>query len=159
MATGYGSLGRKAAKTASGAVISGFNWGSVGENLTSAAVAGTALAGISGASNAIGKSMDKSKFADVISYAKQKHPELRNVQDKQLNEWMKAFYALSPNIATNRELGASMLQMAKNYGGNIDMATAKMIAEAGAKSGGSNHGETVLNFMSGGRSYGNSSGK
>lgn len=138
----YGDLGKVAV-----------SWGNIGDTMLGAAGAGVALAGVSHGEKFIGKMMDKSKFADVISYAKQKHPELRNTPDKQMNEWMKAFYSLAPSISTNKELGASMLLMAKNYGGHIDMATAKLIAETGHKSGnGSGHGEAMINFMATGRS-------
>ncbi len=151
VAVGYGrraAVGARKAKRAASAFASS----DIGSNLITAVGAGTLLGGISSVEKYLSKKVDHSKFANVISYAKQKHPELRNTQDKQMEEWMKAFYALAPSISTNKELGSSMLLMAKNYGGNIDMATAKMIADAGAKSGGSGHGEAMISFMTSGRS-------
>ncbi len=65
---------------------------------------------------------------------------------------MEAFYTLAPKISVNKELGASMLATTNDYGGSVDLATAKLISEIGSKSE-ARHGshEDMLAFISGGK--------
>ncbi len=82
---------------------------------------------------------NRKKFDSVISYAKRKNPELRHARTSDMEHWMGAFNTLSPNIATDKALGASMLNTVHSYGGNLDLATAKLIADIGDKSGSKNN--------------------
>lgn len=95
--------------------------------------AAVALKGVDSLIDTIHSGIQKRKLNNVITYAKKKHPELRKVPHQDMKEWMNAFYTLSPGIATNKELGASMLSTVHSYGGNIDLATAKLIADTGEK--------------------------
>lgn len=114
--------------------------------------AAVALKGINAFIDTVSNKMDKRKFNGVIDYAKNKHPELKKVPQQDMKEWMNSFYTLSPSIATNKELGASMLSTVHDYGGNIDMATAKIIAETGNKAGAKHNESELLNYISTGRS-------
>jgi len=67
--------------------------------------------------------------------------------------WMDAFHTLSPSIATNKELGSTMLMTAHDYGGNIDMATAKMISDTGSKAGGRSNKDEILSFVNAGKTF------
>lgn len=115
------------------------------------AAAALALKGINYIGNKISDARDKQKFHEVIGYADKKHPELKRVPYQQKLDWMDAFHTLSPKAATNKELGSSMLLTANEYGGNIDLATAKMIGSinSSGKSGGH---DDLMSFISGGRS-------
>jgi len=95
--------------------------------------AAVALKGVDSLIDTIHSGVQKRKLNSVIDYAKKKHPELKKVPHQDMKEWMNAFYTLSPGIATNKELGASMLSTVHSYGGNIDLATAKLIADTGEK--------------------------
>ena len=107
--------------------------GAVAENALGAIAVASALKGISAATDYVKERTDKKRFNNVINYAKKKHPELRDVPHDKLMQQMNAFYTLSPKIAVNKELGASMLVTTNDYGGNIDLATAKLISEIGEK--------------------------
>ena len=89
----------------------------------------------------IREALDKRKYNKVISYAQKKHPELKQVPKEQLAYWMDAFHTLAPKMATNKELASTMLVTAHNYGNNIDLATAKLIADTGEKAS-KQHGST-----------------
>lgn len=93
--------------------------------------AGAALKGIDKLYDEGFKVKDKRGFADTISYAVKENPELKKVPPEKLNDWMHAFYTLSPKMAKNKVLASTMLTTTHNYGGNIDLATAKTIAETG----------------------------
>ncbi len=110
-------------------------------------VTAAALKGVNMLANAIDDKMNKRKFNGVIDYAKKKHPELRKVPHDEMKNWMGAFYTLSPKMATNKELGATMLSTVHDYGGNIDLATAKLISETGEKRSKQNTGMDVLEFL------------
>ena len=112
-----------------------------------------ALKAITGTSDYFQSKQEERKFGKVIEFAKGKHPELGKVPQKKMMDWMDAFHTLAPKMAVNNELGSSMLLTAHDYGGNIDMATAKLIAETGSKSGSQGHREEVLGFISGGKSF------
>jgi len=86
------------------------------------------------ATDAIRDMYDRHKYSETINYAQKKHPELKRVPKEQLVGWMDAFHTLSPRLAKNKELASSMLVTTHNYGNNIDLATAKLIADAGEKS-------------------------
>jgi hypothetical protein len=112
-----------------------------------------ALKGISAATDYFHKKKDRNRFNNVITYAKKKHPELRDVPHDRLMNQMNAFYTLAPSVATNKELGSSMLVTTNDYGGNVDLATAKLIADIGSKSEGqAKKQEEILSFVSSGRS-------
>jgi len=112
-----------------------------------------ALKGISAATNYFNEKADKNKFNEVISYAKKKHPELRDVPHEKLMSQMSAFYTLAPKAATNKELGSSMLVTTNDYGGNVDLATAKLISDIGSKSENiGNKTDEVLGFITTGKS-------
>lgn len=69
-----------------------------------------------------------------IGFAKTLHPELKKVAPDTLHTWMKSIQALSPQMAKDPGLSASALQTVHRYGGNIDLATAKVMSEIGDKS-------------------------
>ena len=119
-----------------------------------ASLVGTAVAlkGIDAFVDTISNKMETRKFNGVIDYAKKKHPELRKVPHSDLKQWMGAFHTLSPKLSVNKELGSTMLATVHDYGGNIDLATAKMIADTGSKIGGKSQSE-VLGYLSAGNSY------
>ncbi len=126
----------------------------VGSQVLGAVAVGAALKGISAATEYVQEKTDRSRFNNVINYAKNKHPELRDVPKDKLMQQMNAFYTLAPKIATNKELGASMLVTTNDYGGNIDLATAKLISEIGAKSRdgkGVGKNDEVLAFVGAGK--------
>jgi len=110
-------------------------------------VTAAALKGVNSLADSISDKMNRRKFNGVISYAKQKHPELRKVPNDKMNNWMGAFYTLSPKMAVNKELGASMLATVHDYGGSIDLATAKLISETGEKRSKQKNGTEVLEFL------------
>lgn len=109
--------------------------------------AAVAIKGINSFTDAIKGKLEKRKLNGVIDYAKKKHPELRKVPNNDMHEWMGAFYTLSPKIATNKELGASMLSTVHSYGGNIDLATAKLISEVGEKTSRQHNDSDVFQYM------------
>ncbi len=113
--------------------------------------AAVALEGISAATSAISEFKDKRKFNNVIDYAKKAHPELRDVPQSKLLQQMNAFYTLAPSVSTNKELGASMLATTNDYGGSVDLATAKLISDIGGKQKGG-HRDAVLAAIGTGRS-------
>ena len=76
-----------------------------------------------------GEKFFKVKIPSYIRYAKKKHPELGDVSDQQLKLWVEAIYTLSPRMAQSKELVADALYQIYQYGGNIDLATAKIIAD------------------------------
>jgi len=82
--------------------------------------------------------MFKVKLNGIIKYAKRKHPELGQVSDSKLKAWAGAVYTLSPKMAGSKELMADAIYQIHQYGGNVDLATAKIIAEInkGSKSDG-----------------------
>lgn len=118
-----------------------------------ASLVGTAIAlkGIDAFIDTINDKMETKKFNGVIDYAKKKHPELRKVPHEDLKQWMGAFYTLSPKLSVNKELGSTMLATVHDYGGNIDLATAKMIADTGSKVGSKSQSE-VIGYLSAGSS-------
>jgi hypothetical protein len=122
---------------------------SVGEAVVPIVGAAVALKGINSFINSVGDRMERRKFNGVIDYAKKKHPELRRVPHEDMKNWMAAFHTLSPKIAVNKELGASMLSTVHSYGGNIDLATAKLIAETGEKSRKQSSGDSqeILSYI------------
>lgn len=69
-----------------------------------------------------------------ISFARQSKPELKNVDPNVLQEWMESIHALAPSMAKDKGLSATALQTVHRYGGNIDLATAKILSEIGEKS-------------------------
>lgn len=136
-------------KEAAGDIISS----GVKDSVLSGVAIAAALKGISAATDYFHEKTDKHKFNNVINYAKNKHPELRDVPHEKLMHQMNAFYTLSPKIAVNKELGASMLVTTNDYGGNIDLATAKLISEIGEKaSKQKKNKEEILSFVSTGSS-------
>jgi hypothetical protein len=93
---------------------------------------GLATGGVMLADKAIdlaGKQMFKTKIPSYVRYAIKKHPELKEVGEKTLKKWLLALYTLSPKIADNEELAADALYQIYQYGGNFDLATAKMLAD------------------------------
>lgn len=77
---------------------------------------------------------DKKKFDKTIAYAKSENPELKKVPDSKLKSWMNSFYTLSHHLTNDKGIATSMLSTVNNYGGDIDLATAKLIAETGHRS-------------------------
>jgi len=75
------------------------------------------------------------------------------VPHEKLMQQMSAFYTLAPKASINKELGSSMLATTNDYGGNVDLATAKLISEIGDKSGRQGNGkkEEILSFVTTGR--------
>lgn len=122
-------------------------WRDIGEAVVPIVGAAVALKGLNSFINAIDDRVEKNKFNKVISYAKSKHPELRKVPHQDMKNWMGAFYTLSPKIAVNKELGSTMLSTVHDYGGNIDLATAKLIAETGEKTSKQNGGTDMLAYI------------
>ena len=118
-----------------------------------ASLVGTAIAlkGIDAFVDTISSKMETRKFNGVIDYAKKKHPELKKVPHADLKQWMGAFHTLSPKLSVNKELGSTMLATVHDYGGNIDLATAKMIADTGNKVGSKSQSE-VIGYLSAGSS-------
>jgi hypothetical protein len=126
--------------------------GNIGEQIIGAAAVGAALKGISAATDYINERTDRKRFNNVITYAKKRHPELRDVPHDRMMQQMNAFYALAPSVATNKELGSSMLVTTNDYGGNVDLATAKLIADIGHSSGKKeSKNDEVLAFITAGR--------
>lgn len=126
--------------------------GDVGRAMGPIVVASMALKGIDSISDAIHDKIQTRKFNGVIDYAKKKHPELRKVPQADLKNWMGAFHTLSPKMSVNNELGSTMLATVHDYGGNIDLATAKLIAETGEKRSKQNSGTDVLGYIGAGSS-------
>jgi len=93
-----------------------------------------AIKGVDKLSKKYDEYSDKKKFSGIISHAKKENPELRRVPTKKLHSWMNTFYSLAPHIAKDEGLATSMLTTVHNYGGDVDLATAKMISEIGHKS-------------------------
>jgi len=73
--------------------------------------------------------MFKIRLNSIVKYAKRKHPELGEVSDSKLKAWAGAVYTLSPRMADNKELMADAIYQIHQYGGNVDLATAKIIAD------------------------------
>jgi len=115
--------------------------------------AALAVKGITGLTDKFTDLKEKNKFNGVIQFAKQKHPELKSVPQDKMMGWMDAFHTLSPKISVNKELGSTMLMTAHDYGGNIDMATAKMIADTGSNSGAQGHKDDVISYLKAGQSF------
>jgi len=93
---------------------------------------GIATTGVLLADKAIdlaGAQMYKAKIPTIMRYAIKKHPELQDVGESKLKQWLMALYTLSPKIASNQELAADALYQIYQYGGNFDLATAKIIAD------------------------------
>ena len=76
---------------------------------------------------------DKKGFQKTIDHAKKHNPELRKVPNEKMMTWMDSFYTLSKEMTKDKGLASSMLSTVHNYGGDLDLATAKMIAETGNK--------------------------
>lgn len=76
---------------------------------------------------------DKKKFPGIIRHARSENPELRKVPEKKLKSWMNTFHSLAPNMAKDEGMATSMLTTVHNYGGDVDLATAKIISEIGHK--------------------------
>ena len=99
-------------------------------SLTGAAAAtGLAIAGVDKGLDYMGEKIFDAKIPNLIRYSKRKHPELASVSDSKLTHWVKALYTLSPKYASDPELTADALNQIHQYGGNIDLATAKMMAD------------------------------
>ena len=99
-------------------------------HLTGAAAAtGLAIAGVDKGLDYMGDKFFEAKIPNLIRYAKKKHPDLSSVGDAKLKHWVKALYTLSPKYASDPELAADALYQIHQYGGNIDLATAKMMAD------------------------------
>jgi hypothetical protein len=97
---------------------------------------------------------DSSQYSSTIRYAKKKHPELKQVPEEQLTAWLDAYHTLSPRLASNKELASSMLVTTHNYGGNIDLATAKLIADAGDKANRqSNNSNEIVQIIGAGSNF------
>jgi UTP:GlnB (protein PII) uridylyltransferase len=79
--------------------------------------------------NLAGEQMFKAKTSSYIRYAIKKHPELKEVGESTLKKWLLALYTLSPKLANNEELAADALYQIYKYGGNFDLATAKMLSD------------------------------
>lgn len=126
-------------KTASGRVI-----GTLKDPIVGAVAASLALEGIGAVTDKISEFADKRKFHKVIDYAKKKHPELRNIPRETMMDQMDAFYALAPRAAVNKELGSSMLATTNDYGGNVDLATAKLLSDIGRSSNSGGSREAIL---------------
>ena len=73
--------------------------------------------------------MFKVKLGSIVKYAKRKHPELGKVSDSKLKAWAGAVYTLSPRMSNSKELMADAIYQIYQYGGNVDLATAKIIAD------------------------------
>jgi hypothetical protein len=93
-----------------------------------------ALKGADQLSRKFGEYRDKRDFPGIVDHAKQTNPELKKVPTEKLHSWMNSFYKLAPHLAKDKGLATSMLSTVHNYGGDIDLATAKIIAEIGHKS-------------------------
>ena len=133
-------------------VENGLMHSDLGKTIVGTVAAATALKGIGAATQYTGEKLDRRKFNKVIDYAKKRHPELRSVPHDRMMNQMNAFYALAPRVSTNKELGASMLLTTNDYGGNVDLATAKMISEIGDKSHKQdNSTNDVISFINTGR--------
>jgi hypothetical protein len=110
---------------------------------TAGTIGGTAL-GVAAADEllkSMGEQFYKVKIPGYIRYAKQKHPELKEVGENQLKMWVEAIYTIAPNFARNKELMADALYQIYQYGGNIDLATAKMLADVNKGAGSSGRGK------------------
>jgi len=133
----------------------------VAEGVLGGVAMAAALKGISAATDYFNRKTDRNKFNSVINYAKKRHPELRDIPHEKLVHQMGAFYTLAPKVAINKELGTSMLVTTNDYGGNIDLATAKLISEIGSKSseqGGGNRDE-IIGFVQAGKKLADVKGK
>jgi hypothetical protein len=93
-----------------------------------------ALKGVDELSKKFKEYSHKRKFPKIIDYAKQSNPELKKVPSEKLHAWMNSFYRLAPHLTKDKGLATSMLSTVHNYGGNLDLATAKIIAEMGHRS-------------------------
>ncbi len=134
--------------------------GEVGKQVLGAVAIGAALKGIGAATDYVNEKTDRRRFNNVINYAKKRHPELRDVPHDRMMQQMNAFYALAPRVAINKELGTSMLVTTNDYGGNVDLATAKLIADIGAKTESpSKRQEEVLAFIGAGSSLSKTKGR
>lgn len=74
------------------------------------------------------------ELQDNVAFARQSKPELKKVDLSVLNEWIESIYSLAPSMAKDKGLSATALQTVQRYGGNIDLATAKILSEIGDKS-------------------------
>ncbi len=109
-----------------------------------------ALKGVAAATDYLHEKSDRKKFAGIINYAKKEHPELKKVPHDKLVAQMNSFYTLAPRAATDHELGASMLATTNDYGGTVDLSTAKLVTDLNGRSGGQGSGDEILNFIGAG---------
>ena len=145
------SAGKAARKGFLGRVFSGFMRGKgarntakegfldrvFNQNVRDSVLAGVGIAaglkGISAGLDYLHERKAESHFDDTIEHAIKQHPELKSIPRRELKEQLRTFYTLAPHIATDKKLGTSMLYTVNSYGGNIDLATAKLLAEIGEK--------------------------
>ncbi len=111
-----------------------------------------ALKGVAAATDYLQEKSDKNKFAGVIDYAKRSHPELKKVPHNKLVAQMNSFYTLAPQAAVDKELGSSMLATTNDYGGTVDLATAKLVSDINGRSSGRGSTEEILGFVNAGSS-------
>jgi hypothetical protein len=93
---------------------------------------GLATGGVMLADKIVGaasEQMYKAKIPSLRRYAIKKHPELKEVGEKKLERWFLALFSLAPKIANDQELAADSLYQIYQYGGNFDMATAKILSD------------------------------
>lgn len=121
----------------------------IAEPVAGATAFALALKGVAAATDYLHEKSDKKKFGGVISYAQKVHPELKKVPHDKMMMQMNSFYTLAPRVAVDKELGASMLATTNDYGGTVDLSTAKLVSDIGGRSSGGKQ-EEVLNFISAG---------
>jgi len=100
---------------------------------TGVVVGAAGLKALDSLTDTVSDVIDRRHFDRTIQYAQKKHPELKQVPKETLKSWMGAFHDLSPQLTKNKELASSMLITTHSYGDNIDLATAKLIADTGDK--------------------------
>lgn len=77
------------------------------------------------------KYSDKEEFGGIIDHARKTNPSLKKVPNEKMHEWMHSLYALAPEVARDKGMASSMMNTVHNYGGEIDLATAKIVSEVG----------------------------
>lgn len=70
----------------------------------------------------------------IINFAKEENPDLQEVSDKRMSQWLDSAYVVSPNVAKDPMLATTYLNTAHAVGG-ADLNTAKTIAEIQQRGG------------------------
>lgn len=78
-----------------------------------------------------------------IDHARKLYPELKERPMSELHGWMEAAHTISPKIAKNKVLSASYLKTVNDFGGNVDLSTAKMLSDINKNTASGNSDEYV----------------